>query len=480
MKVPKIIHQLWIGDKPIPINAMNSVKNMNTDFEYMFWCEKTIEEKLDIPANYQRKIDEHEEVWGKADLYRWVILEKYGGVFVDADMVSIEPLDDFLLEKGFFSWENETARKNLCATSLQGYPPNHIIPQRAMKWILENNIISQETGIPSWQLVGPGLLSRVYHTLPNKDIVNVFPHYYFLPDHHTGSKYYGHGKVYMTHEWGSTKNTYNEINTMNIPLHHTTPNNSIDIYIPKTTINKQLKDVMKSIKNMEGHFNINIHCENDLTKYIKSMRNVYWKKQMPITLTEIMNEEGSDKGKGRHNYTIYYEKLFQPIKNKINSFCEIGLGTNNPHIKSTMGVNGISCASVKGWERYFPKAQIYGGDIDTNILINQNRIKCFHIDMRSKNSIKDFWKNIPNKMDIILDDGLHEFDANVLLFENSFDKFKYYYIIEDIGKIYFMIWNLKLAEWRKQFPNFDFEFYINPISTNDYDNNLIIIKNKVF
>jgi len=476
MEVPKIIHQLWIGDKPIPINALNSVKNMNHNFEYMFWCETTIEEKLNIPARYQRQIDAHEEVWGKADLYRWIILEKYGGVFVDADMVSIQPIDDFLLSKAFFCWENEKERKNLCATSLQGYPPNHIIPQKAIKWILENNIVSKETGIPSWQLVGPGLLSRVYHTLPNKDIVNVFPHYYFLPDHHTGSKYYGHGKVYMTHEWGSTHNTYNEINTMSIPHHHTPPNNSIDIHIPKTTINKQLKDVMKSIKNMEGHFNVNIYCENDISKYIKSMRNVYWKKK-ETTLTEIMNEEGSDKGKGRHNFTIYYEKLFQYIKDEITTFCEIGLGTNNPYIKSSMGVNGIPCASVKGWERYFPKAQIYGGDIDTNILIKENRISCFHIDMCSKNSIEEFWKNIPNKMDIILDDGLHEFDANVLLFENSFDKFKYYYIIEDIGKIYFMKWESKLDEWRKKYPNYEFELFINPIPTNNYDNNLIIIKN---
>ena len=28
MTVPKIIHQLWVGDKPMPINAMNTIKNM--------------------------------------------------------------------------------------------------------------------------------------------------------------------------------------------------------------------------------------------------------------------------------------------------------------------------------------------------------------------------------------------------------------------------------------------------------------------
>ena len=55
MSIPKIIHQLWIGDAPMPINAMNSVKNINHDFKYMFWHEKTIEEKLEIKPRYQSK-----------------------------------------------------------------------------------------------------------------------------------------------------------------------------------------------------------------------------------------------------------------------------------------------------------------------------------------------------------------------------------------------------------------------------------------
>ena len=289
MSVPKIIHQLWVGDKPMPINAMNSVKNMNPDYEYMFWCETTIKEKLDISRDYRRKINQHSEIWGKADLYRWFILEKYGGIFVDADMVSIVPLDDFLLNKSFFSWENEMARPNLCATSIQAYTPNHIIPQKAMEWILNNDIRSEKVRVPSWELVGPGLLSRVYHGLEDKSVVQVFPSYYFLPDHHTGIQYRGHGKVYMTHEWGSTRNNYNEINLMKIPNHHTPPTNSIDITLPSDT--KFIKEVMKSIKHMDGHFNINISCKKDITKYLKSMRNVKY----TMDKEEEKKEEKKDK-----------------------------------------------------------------------------------------------------------------------------------------------------------------------------------------
>ena len=274
MSIPKIIHQLWIGDKPRPINAMNSIRDMNTSYRYMLWNEETIKNNLKVYPRYQRKIEGHSAIWGRADMYRYLILEQYGGIFIDADMVAVEPLDDFLLSKAFFCYENETARPDLCATSLQGYPKNHIIPRTAIEWITNNNVNIEQTKIQSWILVGPGLLTKTYHELiPDKSVVNVFPSYLGLPDHHTGSKYKGHGKVYMSHEWGSTNDSYKNINEMDIPAHHKKPNETIEISIP-TCSAKKLKEYMQSIKSMEGHFNIKINFEGDLSKYLKNMRFV--------------------------------------------------------------------------------------------------------------------------------------------------------------------------------------------------------------
>jgi len=144
-----------------------------------------------------------------------------------------------------------------------------------------------------------------------------------------------------------------------------------------------------------------------------------------------------------------------------------------------MGINGIPLASVRGWKRYFKNAKIYGGDVDRNILDNDDGILTNYIDMTNSNSIRDFWNNFDVKMDIILDDGLHEFDANVNLFENSFDKFEKYYIIEDIGINYLQQWNNKLNEWRKKYPWLLFELLLENIPTNNYDNNLIIITKNI-
>ena len=87
-------------------------------------------------------------------------------------------------------------------------------------------------------------------------------------------------------------------------------------------------------------------------------------------LTELMNFYGSDKGgkNNHHNYSKYYSQIFYNKKNKIKNFLEIGLGTNNTELASNMGENGKPLASLRAWRDYFPNAQIYGGDIDRDIL----------------------------------------------------------------------------------------------------------------
>jgi hypothetical protein len=50
-------------------------------------------------------------------------------------------------------------------------------------------------------------------------------------------------------------------------------------------------------------------------------------------------------------------------------------------------------------------------------------------------SIRNLWENLKEvEFDLIIDDGLHTFDANSTLLENSYDKLVMngFYVIEDI------------------------------------------------
>ena len=154
-------------------------------------------------------------------------------------------------------------------------------------------------------------------------------------------------------------------------------------------------------------------------------------------LKRLMDLYGSDKGgiNKHHNFAQYYSKIFNSKKDQIKNFLEIGLGTNNLDISSNMGVDGKPLASLKAWRDYFKNANIYGADIDKDILKNEERIKTFYVDQTNPSSIDKMFKNIGvSKFDIILEDGLHEYNANICFFENSI---KYLapngvYIIEDI------------------------------------------------
>lgn len=156
-------------------------------------------------------------------------------------------------------------------------------------------------------------------------------------------------------------------------------------------------------------------------------------------LCEIMQRNKSDKHSLVHNYTKVYSFLFNEIKDKSINLFELGIGTNKPHLPSNMGINGTPGASLRGWRDYFINAQIFGADIDLDILIDEERIKTFYVDQKNPAVIRSLFDNdLKNvEFDIIVDDGLHEFEANRDLILNSIHKLKKggIHITEDLNCI---------------------------------------------
>lgn len=155
-------------------------------------------------------------------------------------------------------------------------------------------------------------------------------------------------------------------------------------------------------------------------------------------LCNIMKDHGSDKGDDWHNYTQIYTILFHNNKEQIKNLFELGIGSTNTKIKSHMKNSYSPGGSLRGWREYFPKANIFAADIDKDILDNEERIKKFFVDQTDKDIIFSMWKSteMPESFDIIIDDGLHDFEANNVFFTSSIHKLAEngIYIIEDIPK----------------------------------------------
>jgi|LakMenE01Jun11ns_1017448.scaffolds.fasta_scaffold9866223_2 hypothetical protein len=171
----------------------------------------------------------------------------------------------------------------------------------------------------------------------------------------------------------------------------------------------------------------------------------YYEKNYDCDLARYCDIYGSDKGELKkeghpypwpsHTYTDVYSRLFSYRRNEVNKIFECGIGTNNPNLISSMGASGMPGASLRVWRDYFPNAIVIGADIDNDVLFEENRIKTFYIDQTNPNTIETFW-NLLNlsDFDIIIDDGLHTFEAGKILFENSINYLDSngYYIIEDV------------------------------------------------
>ena len=154
-------------------------------------------------------------------------------------------------------------------------------------------------------------------------------------------------------------------------------------------------------------------------------------------LTEIMNNFGSDKG-NQHNYTDFYHFLFYKIRDKKLNIFEVGLGSVKHNFSDNMSKfkNYTPLCSLRAWKKYFFNSDIFGADKDKSILTNEKRIRTFYVDMLEKETIEIMWKKIKKKMDIIIDDGMHSFESNIIFFKNSINFLNEngIYIIEDINR----------------------------------------------
>jgi hypothetical protein len=205
----------------------------------------------------------------------------------------------------------------------------------------------------------------------------------------------------------------------------------------------------------------------------------------PTPLCEIMGRNNSDKGNinittSWHNYTTFYYSIFNNLCDKKLRVFELGLGTNNINVPSNMGSGGRPGASLYGWAEFFPKSDIFGADIDADILFNEDKIKTFYCDQTNPQIIKQMWDepNLQENFDIIIEDGLHTFHANVCFFENSIHKLKSngYFIIEDILHTEEELFVHKIKEWETQYKDCSFTLLKIPLATNQYDNNLLVVK----
>lgn len=184
-KIPKIIHQIYedpAGPPDYLKEVAKSWKEVNPKWEYRFWNKKEMDDFLEmhfpefIPTYkaYQFNVQR----W---DAIRYLILYKYGGLYVDMDYECIEPMDILLSGSACCMGMEPTISpvrydKNLIVgNAFMASVPEH----RYFKLMIEdmmktgNKELSSHTASQIIETTGPFLTTRVYEKYDNKEEITL-------------------------------------------------------------------------------------------------------------------------------------------------------------------------------------------------------------------------------------------------------------------------------------------------------------------
>ena len=123
-----------------------------------------------------------------------------------------------------------------------------------------------------------------------------------------------------------------------------------------------------------------------------------------------------------HNYSVFYEKYFNKIKNEKFNFLELGSHEGK---------------GIAAFYHFFPNAKLIGANINPfQMRYYSNRIEEVYIDVSSKKILQNFTNYFDNRFQIIIDDASHNLRDILITLPILFKKLSSggFYVIEDINQ----------------------------------------------
>ena len=152
-----------------------------------------------------------------------------------------------------------------------------------------------------------------------------------------------------------------------------------------------------------------------------------------MSLAEIIKAYNSNKADEGINYDIFYEKLFEPIRENVRDVLEIGLALHKEYKKDGK-LNPDCQTSLRVWLDYFPHANVVGLDVKDFSFVKAPRVKIYRGDQGKEETLSRLVQDFPDGFDIVIDDGSHVSDHQQLGLECLFPLVRPggYFCIEDV------------------------------------------------
>ncbi|MGL5700681.1 MAG: glycosyltransferase family 32 protein [Kluyvera sp.] len=203
MRIPKIIHIVWIGDETkTPRRMIDTWKKQNPSWKVVVWNNAALKKTKWINQKHINAMIGAGRMCGAADIMRYEILFHHGGFAVDADSVCTRPLEDWLFDSQVCaSMENEMVRPGLIANGYLASEPRSALMAELIMKLTEKQTVTDD--LP-WIVTGPQYLTNTVRALGYANMT-YWPSHYFIPEHFTGQKYVGRGHTFAHQLWGTTR-----------------------------------------------------------------------------------------------------------------------------------------------------------------------------------------------------------------------------------------------------------------------------------
>lgn len=176
MAIPRTIHQIWIGPDPLPEDHRRWIetwKRHHPGWEHRLWTEDDLPDDPIRPEILERLRAPVE----RADILRLEILYRYGGLYVDADVECLRPVDDVLGDAEFVGVCLKPGR---VTNTLIAAVPGHPLLERALREVRPMQEYWTLSASPAAlkEAAGPPLLRRLVAEYPDVKLLDpplVFP-----------------------------------------------------------------------------------------------------------------------------------------------------------------------------------------------------------------------------------------------------------------------------------------------------------------
>jgi inositol phosphorylceramide mannosyltransferase catalytic subunit len=110
--IPKKLHLIWVGGALMrPESCIDSWRLNHPDWQFKLWTDRELYGVDWINQSHIQSCAKAGRWSSVADLMRYEILYREGGVYADASSFSLRPLDEWLLENEMFAcWRNTFAK----------------------------------------------------------------------------------------------------------------------------------------------------------------------------------------------------------------------------------------------------------------------------------------------------------------------------------------------------------------------------------